>query len=185
MTKAPLNPAFTGLQVTSALNHLGASHLIISAETNLPRKAPASNLPLLEHLQPDLESAKLASIAVPTLESVVVVDNSYGRVDLTKLKYIKPYRQVVEDGGIGRVIDQSNLSPEEIVNIQFTSGTTSMPKAACLTHRSILNNGKLIGDRMLLTHEDVICCPPPLYQYVNHCMTFIFILTEKAALGAF
>jgi len=43
--------------------------------------------------------------------------------------------------------------------------TTSMPKAACLTHRSILNNGKSIGDRMLLTNKDVICCPPPLFQY--------------------
>jgi len=40
-----------------------------------------------------------------------------------------------------------------------------MPKAACLTHRSILNNGKSIGDRMLLTNKDVICCPPPLFQY--------------------
>lgn len=39
-----------------------------------------------------------------------------------------------------------------------------MPKAACLTHKSILNNGKSIGDRMLLTNKDVICCPPPMFQ---------------------
>ena len=37
-------------------------------------------------------------------------------------------------------------------------------KAACLTHRSVLNNGKSIGDRMLLTHKDIVCCPPPLFQ---------------------
>lgn len=45
------------------------------------------------------------------------------------------------------------------------SRTTSVPKAACLTHTGILNNGKAIGDRMLLTHEDSVCCPPPLFQY--------------------
>jgi hypothetical protein len=41
-----------------------------------------------------------------------------------------------------------------------------MPKAAMLSHRSILNNGNSIGDRMLLTFEDVVCCPPPLFQFV-------------------
>jgi hypothetical protein len=37
-------------------------------------------------------------------------------------------------------------------------------KAACLTHCSVLNNGKSIGDRMLLTEKDIVCCPPPLFQ---------------------
>jgi hypothetical protein len=45
--------------------------------------------------------------------------------------------------------------------------TTSTPKAACLTHRGILNNGRSIGDRMLLTHKDIVCSPPPLFQYAT------------------
>jgi len=129
----------------AALKHLDTSHLIISAETNLPRKSPASNLPLFEHLQPEFESAKLHSSSVPTLENVIMLDNSAGRIDVSKLKYTTPYERVLEDGGAGRPIDQSDLHPDEIINIQFTSGTTSMPKAASLTHLNILNNGKFIG----------------------------------------
>lgn len=198
----PLNPAFSGLQVTSALNHLSASHFIVSTETNLPRKAPASNLPLLQHLQTDLRSTTLDSLAVPSLNAVVVVDNSSGRVNASGLKYTNSWEQLMGDNASARPIDQSNLRPDEVINIQFTSGTTSMPKvnmrcfrrvfferctsnslAGCLPHSSIDPQQRetdwsniflvelsgvckltLLQDRMLLTHNDVICCPPPLYQ---------------------
>jgi acyl-CoA synthetase (AMP-forming)/AMP-acid ligase II len=163
----PLNPAFNTAQVTSALNHLTAAHLIISTETNLPRKTPRSNLPLFKHLVPNLCGAKLESEAAPSLLNLILVDNSGSRFEAEsgqRLRTTLKYEEILEDGGSGRVLDDQGLDPNDVVNIQFTSGTTSMPKAAMLTHRSILNNGKFIGDRMLLTPEDVVCCPPPLFQ---------------------
>lgn len=51
----------------------------------------------------------------------------------------------MEDGASGGALIERDLEADDIVNIQFTSGTTSSPKAACLTHRGILNNGKSIG----------------------------------------
>jgi long-subunit acyl-CoA synthetase (AMP-forming) len=165
--QVPLNPAFTVSQVISALSHLTASHLIISTETNLPRKPPRSNVNLLTQLVPEIQgTGKVESESVPSLKSIVLVDNSAERVDTASLKATVPYETVQEDGGsqAGSVPGEDTLDYNEIVNIQFTSGTTSMPKAACLTHRNILNNGKSIGDRMLLTPEDIICCPPPLFQ---------------------
>lgn len=162
----PLNPAFTTDQVVAALAHLDASHLVVGAETNLPRRDATSNLPLLRALVPDLSGGKLESERVPSLQAIVLVDNSAGRIRTEELRAVTPYAQVVEDGGAGKAMEDQGLDPDEVVNIQFTSGTTSMPKAACLTHRSILNNGKSIGDRMLLTPEDIIVCPPPLFQYV-------------------
>jgi TBC1 domain family member 8/9 len=99
---------------------------------------------------------------------MILVDNSAGRIDSQSLAAINPYEQILEDGSShGYLPEQEKLHFDDIVNIQFTSGTTSMPKAACLTHRNILNNGKSIGDRMLLTPEDIVCCPPPLFQYVS------------------
>lgn len=163
----PLNPAFNAPQVLSALNHLEASHLIIGAETNLPYKPPRANVPLLESLVPNLKGAKLESPIAPSLRSVILVDNSSGRISVDEYKSTDRYLDVLEDGGAGAALEDQGLHPDEIANIQFTSGTTSMPKAACLSHKSILNNGKSIGDRMLLTEKDVVCCPPPLFQYVH------------------
>lgn len=162
--QVPLNPAFNAPQVLSAMNHLAATHLIIGAETNLPRKEPRSNIPLLSHLVPDLEGPKLESGLVPSLQKVIIVNNSAGRIDTDIYKCTTRYDHVLEDGDGNHALPDQGLDPHDIVNIQFTSGTTSMPKAACLSHRSILNNGRFIGDRMLLTEKDIVCCPPPLFQ---------------------
>lgn len=151
-------------QVLNAINHLDAVHLIIGAETNLPRKEPRSNISLLTHLIPNLAGSSLESELVPSLKNVVLVNNAQGRVDLDEYRSLKRYEHVIEDGGQDNAFEDQGLHPEDIVNIQFTSGTTSMPKAACLSHKSILNNGNSIGDRMLLTPDDVVCCPPPLFQ---------------------
>ncbi|KAF2202342.1 acyl-CoA synthetase/AMP-acid ligase-like protein II [Delitschia confertaspora ATCC 74209] len=175
----PLNPAFNAPQVLSALNHLDTSHLIIGTETNLPRKAPRSNIPLLQHLVPSLKSSQLETELVPSLKSLIVVNNSDGRIDTSEYACTTRYEDVLEDGSGGALEDQG-LDPNEIVNIQFTSGTTSMPKAACLSHRSILNNGKSIGDRMLLTENDVVCCPPPLF----HCFGCILGYMATATHGS-
>ncbi|KAK7186407.1 hypothetical protein DPSP01_013114 [Paraphaeosphaeria sporulosa] len=57
------------------------------------------------------------------------------------------------------------ISPYDIANLQFTSGSTGNPKAAMLTHHNLVNNSRFIGDRMQLTPDDTLCCPPPLF----HC----------------
>ena len=178
--QVPLNPAFNAQQVVAALSHLEASHLIIGTGNNLPRKAPRSTLTLLQQLISDVESPKCESEVVPSLRHVITVDNSSGRIDSSSLKATVSYDQILEDGGTGQSLPPQNLHPSDIVNIQFTSGTTSSPKAACLPHRSILNNGASIGDRMILTPLDIICCPPPLF----HCFGCILGYMASATHGS-
>ncbi|KAF2867389.1 acyl-CoA synthetase/AMP-acid ligase-like protein II [Massariosphaeria phaeospora] len=178
----PLNPAFNAPQVLSALNHLSASHLIIGAETNLPRKEPRSNIPLLTHLVPNLGGSTLESDLVPSLRRIIVVDNSSGRIDTDVYKSTTQYNNVLEDSEKGKALADQGLDANEIVNIQFTSGTTSMPKAACLSHMSILNNGKSIGDRMLLTTEDIVCCPPPLFHCFGCILGYMATATHGSAI---
>lgn len=169
--------------MVSALGHLESSHLIISAESNLPRKTPRDNIPLLKHLVEDLASSTLASALVRSLKQVILVDNSSGRVDLSPYKSLTPYSSIMSQFPADeRPLPEQNLSPHEIVNIQFTSGTTAMPKAACLSHRSILNNGAQIGDRMLLTPNDIVCCPPPLFHCFGCILGYMATATHGSAI---
>ncbi|GAA1702687.1 AMP-binding protein [Fodinicola feengrottensis] len=60
---------------------------------------------------------------------------------------------------------QANLSCDDAINIQYTSGTTGFPKGATLSHHNILNNGYFVGEGCRYTEEDRICIPVPYY----HC----------------
>ena len=180
-----MNPAFTIQQVVAALNHLKASHLIISTETNLPRKPPRSNISLLRELS--LVPGGMVESVAPALRKLIVVDNSDGRAKDYQHNSTIDFKYVLEDGESAektiknaRII--SALRPNEIINIQFTSGTTSVPKAACLTHRSILNNGNSIGDRMLLSEHDVVCCPPPLFHCFGSILGYMATATHGSAI---
>jgi acyl-coenzyme A synthetase/AMP-(fatty) acid ligase len=133
----PLNPSFNANQVASALKHLDTSHLIIGTETHLIRKDPRSNVEILKHIVPNIGgNGKVESELVPSLQQVVLVDNSRGRVDVNQLSATTPFEAITTASN--RSISYQNLHKDDIVNIQFTSGTTSMPKAACLSHRSIM-----------------------------------------------
>ena len=60
---------------------------------------------------------------------------------------------------------QESLSPHDVVNMQYTSGTTGFPKGVMLTHYNIGNNGFFIGENQHLTENDRVCLPVPLF----HC----------------
>src|SRR3954462_1909315 len=62
-----------------------------------------------------------------------------------------------------------SLSPDDPINIQYTSGTTGYPKGATLSHRNILNNGYFTTELLGFTHEDRLCIPVPFY----HCFGMV------------
>ncbi|MCJ1443326.1 MAG: hypothetical protein MMC23_003824 [Stictis urceolatum] len=176
----PLNPAFTSSQVTAALNHLSVSHLIISAETALPYNTSVPNLPLLQALIADPESTILKSTTVPCLTQIVVADTASrtSPSPLSILKPLIPFTALTTTFTAPRPVPP--LSPHDTINIQFTSGTTSTPKAAQLSHHNILNNGHSIGARLGLSPSDLICCPPPLF----HCFGCVLGYMATATHGS-
>lgn len=75
-----------------------------------------------------------------------------------------------------------DLHPSDPINIQFTSGTTGLPKGATLSHRNILNNGYFVGRGMGLSAEDRICIPVPLYHCFGMVMGNLASLSHGAAM---
>jgi acyl-CoA synthetase (AMP-forming)/AMP-acid ligase II len=65
---------------------------------------------------------------------------------------------------------KSSLGEHEVINMQYTSGTTGFPKGVMLTHHNLVNNGKQIADCMKLTHQDRLCIPVPFF----HCFGCVF-----------
>jgi hypothetical protein len=131
--KVPLNPSFNIQQVIASLTHLDAAYLIISLETNLPRKPPRSNIPLLQQLVPSLEK-ECISEAVPSLKMVITVNNTYGRIDDSSSKAFPRFPEVFADGKSIPGEINADLDPDDVVNIQFTSG--------CVQATQILDPGE-------------------------------------------
>ena len=64
---------------------------------------------------------------------------------------------------------ERSLDPHEVINMQYTSGTTGFPKGVMLTHYNIVNNGKTIGDGMAFTRDDKLCICVPFF----HCFGLV------------
>ena len=63
----------------------------------------------------------------------------------------------------------TELSADDPINIQYTSGTTGFPKGATLSHHNILNNGFFVGELCGYTEADRVCIPVPFY----HCFGMV------------
>ncbi|MFF9055662.1 AMP-binding protein [Streptomyces erythrochromogenes] len=77
---------------------------------------------------------------------------------------------------------QAALSPDDAVNIQYTSGTTGFPKGATLSHHNILNNGFFVGELCHYTEEDRVCIPVPFYHCFGMVMGNLACTSHGAAM---
>ena len=74
----------------------------------------------------------------------------------------------------------SNVNPNDVCNMQYTSGTTGFPKGVMLTHYNVVNNGKCIGDRMDLSTADRMMIQVPMF----HCFGMVLSMTAAMTHGA-
>ena len=74
----------------------------------------------------------------------------------------------------------ANVQPDDVCNMQYTSGTTGFPKGVMLTHYNVVNNGKCIGDRMGLSTADRMMIQVPMF----HCFGMTLSMTSSMTHGA-
>ncbi|KAH9077898.1 acetyl-CoA synthetase-like protein [Lactarius deliciosus] len=169
---SPFTPPYSPLRPQiETIRIVGISHLFM-----VPQIRTSSYLTLLAEALPSLRKFSPGEIqeeALPALKHVVVIDNTHEpkrfREMLGDIRCAVDFREALlwsDKGKEGRLVKetQGSLNKDDVINLQFTSGTTGRPKAVSLTHHNLLNNGISIGQAMRLTEDDILCNPPPLFH---------------------
>ena len=134
----------------------------------------------LQELCPELatsEPGKLDSPALPYLKNVIFLGEERHPGMFIWNDLYELAEQVSEEE---RARLQDELEVHDVVNMQYTSGTTGFPKGVMLTHHNVVNNGKAIGDRKAFTENDRECIPVPLF----HCFGCVLGVTSCVTHGS-
>ncbi|MBF0706521.1 AMP-binding protein [Alkalihalobacillus hwajinpoensis] len=129
----------------------------------------------LQKSNDQLTVGKCAIAGLPYLKDVIYIGTEERSSFMKWRDFLKGSVSVTD-----KALEMRNgeLDPDDVINMQYTSGTTGFPKGVMLTHNNILNNGFQIGQCMELTHNDRLCIPVPFF----HC--FGCVLGTLAAFSA-
>ncbi len=125
---------------------------------------------IMYQLLPSLKTMKageeINSDRVPFLKHIITIDETphdgmWHWNDFEKL------HSTVSDNDLNAV--KATLDIHDVINMQYTSGTTGFPKGVMLTHYNIINNGLGIGDCMKFSEKDKLCIPVPFF----HCFGLV------------
>ncbi|MED1201549.1 AMP-binding protein [Heyndrickxia acidicola] len=139
-----------------------------------------SYIEMLYEICPEIRTSKpgeLSSERLPLLKNIIILGEhaypgTYCWNDIIHLG------QLVEDSELDKRLN--DLKPEDVINMQYTSGTTGFPKGVMLTHYNIVNNGFNIAECMKLTEIDRLCIPVPFF----HCFGCVLGTMACVSVGA-
>ncbi|MBQ7340016.1 MAG: AMP-binding protein [Clostridia bacterium] len=134
---------------------------------------------IIEELCPELKDLEkgdpLYAKKLPFLRNVITVgfdmEGCLEWKDFTARSTLVPKEEVRRRASL--------VKPDDVCNMQYTSGTTGFPKGVMLTHRNILNNGKIIGDRMDISTADRMMIQVPMF----HCFGMVLSMTNMMTHG--
>lgn len=168
-----INPAYRTSELQFALAQAGCRGLITA-----PSFKASDYIGMLRTLIPGLDGAtpgQLSCAALPDLQLLVQLraEDIPGFLSFADL--------LAAGDGLGSPSEPRALDPDDTYNIQFTSGTTGLPKGATLTHFNVVNNGFFVGEAMRLTPQDVVCIPVPMYHCFGMVLGVLAAITHGAA----
>ena len=106
-----------------------------------------------------------ARSSVPQLQDIIILADIFRKYHLSsKSLRHQDYESFLGSKANSSWSPDSSISPHDMVNVQFTSGSTGLPKSVALSHYNIMNCGRNIWLQTRMTNEDRICCPVPLFH---------------------
>ncbi len=172
-----INPAYRLSELEYALNKVGCRALVTATVFKT-----SDYIGMVNTLAPELARSRpghLDSAKLPGLRTVIQIGDA-------PAPGVIPFESVY---AMGREEDRARLQDlsgllqfDDPINIQFTSGTTGLPKGATLTHHNILNNGMFLGEMMHYTEHDKVCIPVPLYHCFGMVIGNLACMTHGSAM---
>jgi fatty-acyl-CoA synthase len=157
-----VNPAYRANELKYVLDQSDSAALLLTEGVK-----GANFIEILEQAVPELADATDGELSVeelPYLKHVVLMGG-----DAPEGLPIMSFEEFMEQGQRVSAEElrerQDSLDAEEVINMQYTSGTTGFPKGVQLTHANIVKNAFYIGECMKLGPEDRVCIPVPFF----HC----------------
>jgi len=77
----------------------------------------------------------------------------------------------------------AEVQPDDVIMLQYTSGTTAFPKGVMLTHDGVIRDGYYLGERQTLNSEDILFCPLPFFHVGGAVISTLSVLTHGAAMA--
>ncbi|MBS1953937.1 MAG: AMP-binding protein [Cyanobacteria bacterium SZAS-4] len=156
-----INPGYRTSELEYALSQSGVKLLVV-----IPKHRTSDYLAMLEELAPTffITGDKSPSAKLPNLENIVVI-GAHGKLPGRLLSFDQVTAMGSELAPTVLAEREAKLQFDDPVNIQYTSGTTGLPKGVTLSHHNLLNNALLAARAMNLGPTSRFCVPMPFY----HC----------------
>jgi fatty-acyl-CoA synthase len=170
-----INPAYRLSELEHVLRAVGCRTLITAA-----RFKSSDYIAMIRELVPELrgESDELHSSCLPQLRHVITIEGKHDGC-LTFDRVLERGREV---GNKRLESVAATIQMDDAVNIQFTSGTTGLPKGATLSHHNLINNAFFVGEATGIESGSRVCIPVPLYHCFGMVMGNLGCVTHAATM---
>ena len=171
-----INPAYRLSELEHVLRTVGCRALITAA-----RFKTSDYIAMIRELVPELgnESGELKSSRLPELRHVISIGGGSYAGCLAFDRVLDRGKQL----GSQRLNSvAATIQMDDAVNIQFTSGTTGLPKGATLSHHNLINNAFFVGEATGIEPGSRVCIPVPLYHCFGMVMGNLGCVTHAATM---
>jgi fatty-acyl-CoA synthase len=172
-----INPAYRTTELEFVLNKVGCRAVVLA-----PRFKGSNYADMLAELAPEIAACEPGELCAPRLPHLRWAIQLGADVAPGYLSFESLYARAEPRHFESLAVLSQILQPDDPINIQFTSGTTGLPKGATLSHVNILNNGFFVARAMRLGPQDRVCIPVPLYHCFGMVMGNLGCVTHGAAM---